>query len=81
MWGGVTPDLQLYDLDDDHWEQSDLADEKPDVVSRLEGQLLQLVERYQGDGSDSLRSVAVRGPAGYRAFSDDFEGVRSDETE
>jgi arylsulfatase A-like enzyme len=75
MWDSIVPEIQLYDIREDPWEQSDLADEKPEVVARLEDRLAALVERGQGSGPDSLREVASEGPAGYHAFRDDFEGV------
>lgn len=75
MWDGIISEIQLFDLQDDPWEQSDLSETHPDVVSRLEGQLTQLIERYQGSEQDALRSVSTRGPAGYRAFHDEFDGV------
>ncbi|MFC7249195.1 sulfatase [Halomicroarcula sp. GCM10025324] len=75
MWDDAIPELQLYDMETDPWEQTNLAEENPEVVSRLESRLATLVESRQGPYRDALREVAERGPAGYRAFQEDFNGV------
>jgi arylsulfatase A-like enzyme len=75
MWDGVLPETQLYDMEEDPWEQTNLAADRPEVVSRLRDRLTERVEEYQSEYGDTLNAVAERGPTGYRAFRDDFDGV------
>jgi arylsulfatase A-like enzyme len=75
MWDGVVPETQLYDMDADPWEQTNLAEDRPKVVSRLDDRLQALVEDHRGEHPDTLDSVAERGPAGYLAFREAYDGV------
>jgi len=75
MWGDAVPETQLYNLEDDPWEQSDVAEANPAVVSRLEDRLTSLVEDHQQNGKDALQQVATNGPSGYLAFRDEFDGL------
>ncbi|MFC7157519.1 sulfatase [Halomarina halobia] len=77
MWEGPIPDVQLYDMEADPWEQSDLSELELEVVDRLECKMAVWVEEHLGSDEDALRTVATHGPAGYRAFRDEFEGVTS----
>ena len=74
MWGDVILDYQLYDMDDDPWEQDDRADDRPDLVFELDGRRLAWVDRHIGSWEDSLHAVARDGPAGFNAFGSDFTG-------
>ena len=73
MWGGVVPDRQLFDMDDDPWEQTDVAADHPEVVAELEREMAAWVETHAGDQEDALKRVAREGPAG--ADRGGYEGV------
>lgn len=62
-WGKGTPDspLQLYDLEDDIGETTNVADKHPDVVKRL----LTLAERAREDLGDIDRKGKNQRPAGW----------------
>jgi arylsulfatase A-like enzyme len=75
MWDGVLPETQLYDMESDPWEQSDLAADRPAVVDRLAAVRADWVEDHAAGDRDALREVADRGPSGYNAFREEFAGV------
>jgi arylsulfatase A-like enzyme len=75
LWAEVTPSIQLFDLPADPWEQSNVAADYPDVVARLTGYRREWVDEHRGPAEDSLRRVAREGPAGYRWFTDAFDGM------
>ena len=75
MWKSIVPETQLFDMNADPWEQLDLSETNPDVVSRLEDQLTDWVGEHQESDRDALQTVSKRGPAGYRTFHDGFDGV------
>jgi len=75
MWESVTPEEQLYRLADDPWEQTECADEYPDVVRRLRDMLAEWTQDHLQAEEDALETVAREGPAGYRAFKSDWGGV------
>jgi arylsulfatase A-like enzyme len=62
-WGKGTPDspLQLYDLQDDIGETTNVADKHPDVVKRL----LALAEKAREDLGDTDRKGKNQRPAGW----------------
>jgi arylsulfatase A-like enzyme len=74
MWETVVPEVALYDMDADPWEQTDVSDDNPDVVSELTERMVVWAERHRGRGEDSLLRVAREGPTGVGAY-DDFDGV------
>jgi len=57
-WGHVTPDRQLYDMQADPWEQTDLSAEHPEIVDRLETTMLEWAETHRSEHEDSLRQTA-----------------------
>jgi len=75
MWEGVTPEYQLFDMDADPWEQTDVSGEFPEVVDRLQERTVLWAGRHRDGGVDPLYRVAEHGPSGYRSFSADFDGV------
>ena len=75
MWDGVLPEYQLYEMNEDPWEQDDLAADRPDLVDSLEEEMILWAERHRTGSVDPLRRVAERGPSGYNSFKDGFEGV------
>jgi len=73
MWAGVTPDRQLFDMQNDPWEQDDVSDAYPDVVAELETEMLQWAETHRSKNEDSLHRTAREGPVG--SVWADFDGV------
>jgi len=72
MWERVTPEFQLYNMNTDPMEQTNLANKRPDTVNTLRGKLLEWVDRHRNISEDALLRVAKDGPAGYNAFVDEF---------
>lgn len=64
MWESVLPRLQLYNLDNDPWEQNDVAENNPDVVTKLEQTMSQWVADNVGRYGDPIRDVARETPPG-----------------
>ena len=58
------PERQLFDLDADPHEQTDVADAHPDVVTELERAMACWAETHVGREEDALHAVAREGPAG-----------------
>jgi len=75
LWDGVMPETQLYDMRDDPWEQQNVASEHPDIVDALEMERRDWADRHCGPEEDSLHRVARKGPAGYRWFRSEWDGV------
>jgi len=80
LWAEQIPDHQLYDMEADPWEQSDVASENPAVVQRLEAQMNEWVTRHQGDFPDPLLDVAESGPPAYLAGDEYWNKDISDDT-
>jgi len=57
-YGHVTPDRQLFDMQEDPWEQTDISGERPELVEELEGEMTRWAEAHRGDHEDSLRRTA-----------------------
>jgi len=74
MWGGVVPDRQLFDMQADPWEQTDVADDHPDVVNELEREMAVWAETHVGQDEDALKAVAREEPYGSNAM-DGYDGV------
>lgn len=74
MWESVVPEVGLYDMDADPWEQTDVTDDHPEVVSALTERMAVWAEQHRGPAEDSLKKVAREGPAGVGVY-DDYEGV------
>ncbi len=74
MWSPVVPDLQLFEMDTDPHEQTDVASDHPETVAELHGRLATWVDE-QVEGTDPLRTVAEHGPSGFVAFAEEFEGL------
>ncbi|WP_254274629.1 sulfatase family protein [Haloarcula marina] len=75
MWETVVPKVQLYNMDNDPWEQQDVSQSHRTVVSELKERMSEWAETHAGTTGDTLKAVARDGPAGTIAFGDDFEGV------
>jgi arylsulfatase A-like enzyme len=73
MWPSVTPDYQLFDMTTDSWEQDDVSDDHPEVVDRLETEMLRWAETHRSEHEDSLLRTAREGLAGVGGHG--FEGV------
>ncbi|WP_148414184.1 sulfatase [Haloferax sp. KTX1] len=74
MWDSVIPEEQLFDMNNDPWEQENVIDEHGDVATELRDVLDEWGDAHAGD-SDPLQAVARDGPSGYNAFRDDWGGV------
>jgi arylsulfatase A-like enzyme len=62
-WEEQLPERQLYRMDD-HWEQDNMAEARPETVERLAGAKEDWLQQYRDD-SEPLRAVAEEGPEGY----------------
>lgn len=72
MWDETLPERQLFDMDDDPWEQTDVIEQYPGVADRLASYREQWVEEHVEGGTDPLQQVATEGPAGYRWARDEL---------
>lgn len=61
-----TPDIELYDLDADPGEEHNLADERPDIVDRLELRMERWLRRNLGKRIDPLELIVSRGLPVYK---------------
>lgn len=74
MWSPVVPSVQLFDMDADPHEQTNVASRHPETVDELCDRLETWVDG-QLEGEDPLRTVTENGPSGFNTFKDDFEGL------
>lgn len=63
-WGHVLPELQLFDMNNDPWEQNDVSGDNPELVKELSLKRKRFVDDYIGRDSDPLMRVAEDGPIG-----------------
>lgn len=77
MWDGVVPDIQLYDMEQDPWEQDNVADDHPAVVDELEAVMEEFADEYAPIRGDTLQRVAEETPQGitHIAGEDEWDGV------
>jgi len=75
MWEGVLPEGQLFDMIEDPWEQSNVADAHPDVIDRLRREMVLWADEHRTGSTDPLLAVAESGPSGYNSFADQFSGI------
>lgn len=68
LWTDVTPAIQLFDMNDDPWEQADVFRTHRDVVEDLRKRMAVWIERHRGPEEDALRRVARVGPTGFHRF-------------
>jgi arylsulfatase A-like enzyme len=73
MWNSVIPDEQLYDMENDPWEQQNVINHHDDIAAELRAMMEEWTETH-GEG-EPLADVARNGPSGYNAFKDDWQGV------
>lgn len=71
-FGRKIQEMQLYDVEEDPYEQENLALEKPKLVERLKTNMDLWREQRMHRG-DPMKNVAERGPAGYRYLENSFE--------
>ena len=65
MWD--LPEEQLFDMESDPWEQTDVSEDHEDVIDTATTQMESWVEAHTSENnSDTLRTVADVGPAGYQ---------------
>lgn len=65
------PDVELFDVEADPWEQTDVAGDYPDVVDGLMETMAVWVEERVGREEDALHAVAREGPAGLNWVASD----------
>jgi len=75
MWDGVLSEFQLYEMDEDPFEQRNVARDHPETVERLAESMLLWAARHRTGSVDPLHRVAEEGPSGYNSFAEQFEGV------
>lgn len=63
---------QLYNLNEDPWEQNDISEEHQAIIDELERDMATWVEHHVGPDGDSLRELARDGPTAYHEFDDFF---------
>jgi arylsulfatase A-like enzyme len=71
-WNGKLQEMQLYNVEEDPFEQENLALEKPKLVEKLKTKM-DLWREQRMHGSDPLKKVGERGPAGYRYLENSLE--------
>jgi arylsulfatase A-like enzyme len=71
-WDRKLQEMQLYNVEEDPYEQENLALEKPKLVEKLKTKM-DLWREQRTQGSDPLKKVGERGPAGYRYLENSFE--------
>ena len=71
-WDRRIQEMQLFNIEDDPFEQENLALEKPKLVEKLKQKMDLWVDRRSHNG-DPLPQVADRGPAGFRYLENSFE--------
>jgi arylsulfatase A-like enzyme len=78
LWDGILAEYELYDMETDPWEQTNLADSHPDLVEKLKQKMTQWAEEHVGRDEDALRESAQVGDEqrGYEMFTDEqYEGL------
>lgn len=63
-WGHALPELQLFDMANDPWEQDDISSDNPDTVRRLHREMRRFVDDHVERNGDPLMDVADDGPVG-----------------
>jgi arylsulfatase A-like enzyme len=75
LWDAVVPGTQLFDLDADPWETTDLAADNPDVVADLAATREAWVDAHVGPGGDALADAVANGLGGAEIYGDGYDGV------
>ncbi|MFC6723168.1 sulfatase [Halobium palmae] len=70
MWGDVIDEIELYDMETDQWEQTDLSADHPEVIERLTADMAVWTEQHEGRQEDALKKAAREGPAGMKFVRD-----------
>lgn len=71
-WGRKIQEMQLFNVEEDPFEQENLALEKPKLVEELKQKMDLWVERRK-HGQDPLGKIGKQGPAGFRYLENSFE--------
>jgi arylsulfatase A-like enzyme len=76
IWKGELPERQLFDLQEDPWEQVNCIDEHPDVASELADRMILWVDEHVGRFGDPMHDV-VREEPGPQAFNpnNQYKGI------
>lgn len=75
MWSTVVLERQLYNLRTDPHEQNNVLEDHPEIAKQLENQMSSWTEKHGMNDEDPIHNTADRGPAGYRAFKNNYDGV------
>ncbi len=70
-WKDMISDIELYDIENDQWEQTDLSNERPKIVEKLTTEMAVWAEQHVGREEDALKKVAREGPAGMAFIQDE----------
>jgi arylsulfatase A-like enzyme len=73
VWDEYEDKLQLYDLPNDPYEQTNVASDHPDLVTNLEKEMAYWISQHRGHGEDPLRSLQRSGPPYYHLQKGDAE--------
>jgi arylsulfatase A-like enzyme len=76
IWDDRFTDVALYDLEADPWEQTNVADDHPELVTKLRGRMTEWVEDHVGRDGDPLMAVARDGPMGYKVAANDWNSYK-----
>lgn len=71
-WDRKLQEMQLFNLEEDPFEQENLALEKPKLVEKLKQKMDLWVEQRKFN-ADPLKKVGEQGPAGFRYLEDSFQ--------
>jgi arylsulfatase A-like enzyme len=75
LWGGVVPEVQLFDVASDPWETTNLADDRPEVVEALSTLRARFVDEFVGRDGDALRTAVRAGLGGPEIHGDGYAGI------
>lgn len=75
FWNSEILEFQLFNLEEDSWEQENLSGKYPAKVEQLKEKMDAWVEANLDLEEDPLEKLAEKGPAGYSFNEDEFEGV------
>jgi len=76
IWPERFSDVALYDLEEDPWEQENVADDHPELVTKLRGKMTEWVEDHVGREGDPLMSAAINGPMGYKVAANEWNSYK-----
>lgn len=63
-WGNILPEIQLFNVSNDSWEQHDVSGDNDELVQDLSLKMKRFVDDHVGRDGDPLMQVAQDGPIG-----------------